>query len=99
MLRAQTGSGSIEIGSEPEGNWEARSGSGGIHLKLPPKAAFELRAHTGSGGISADYPQTQQHLSAGQHDLELSAGTGGPRIELHTGSGSIHVEPAGSSTL
>ena len=98
-VRAHTGSGGIKIDGEPAGNWEARSGSGGIHLRLPSKAAFELRADTGSGGISVDYPLTQQHASTDKHHLEGTVGAGGPRIELHTGSGGVHVEPSGGGAL
>jgi len=64
------------------------------------KPALPGEAATAAGaGISVDYPLTRQHLSTDQHDLELSVGSGGPQIELHTGSAGVHVEPTRSSTI
>jgi DUF4097 and DUF4098 domain-containing protein YvlB len=95
----QAGSGHVSISGEPTGDWRIRSGSGGVELKLPAKAAFSLRANTGSGGIHVNYPLTIQGEIGNRHRVEGKVGEGGPLIQVETGSGGVHIGPGGSQAL
>jgi hypothetical protein len=90
-LKARTGSGSIEAQGQQTGDWDINSGSGGIRVRLPESSKFNLMARTSSGSVSTDFPLTIQG-SINRHELSGAVNGGGPRLELHTGSGSIHIE-------
>lgn len=90
-LKAHTGSGSIEAQGQQTGDWDLNTGSGGIRVRLPESSKFNLMARTSSGSVSTDFPLTIQG-TVNRHELSGSVNGGGPRLELHTGSGSIHVE-------
>ena len=89
-LRAHTGSGHIEAAGEQVGDWDINSGSGGIRVRLPQTSKFTLMARTSSGSVSTDFPLTIQG-KVNRHELSGSVNGGGPRLDLHTGSGSIHI--------
>ncbi|HVP37869.1 MAG TPA: DUF4097 family beta strand repeat-containing protein [Candidatus Saccharimonadales bacterium] len=87
-LVAETGSGDVEAQGAPQGSWRVRTGSGNVVLALPPGAGFELDARTGSGDIECAQPVTvygRTHRSA----LHGTVGSGGPLVQVHTGSGDI----------
>ena len=90
-LKARTGSGNIEAEGRQTGDWEIHTGSGGIRVRLPNDAKFELMARTSSGNVSTDFPITIQG-TVNRRELSGSVNGGGPRLDLHTGSGSIHIE-------
>ena len=90
-VRAHAGSGSVEIEGNPSGDWAIDSGSGGITLRLPPGASFDVNARSSSGGIHTNHPiESTGKLS--RNSLQGRVRGGGPRLELHTGSGSIRLE-------
>ncbi len=91
ILRAHSGSGSINIEGQPTGDWSMVAGSGGIVVRLPAQAGFNLDAHTGSGHISTDRQVTMSG-SLGRHDVRGTVNGGGFHLDLRTGSGSIRVE-------
>jgi hypothetical protein len=90
-LKAHTGSGSIEAQGQQTGDWDINTGSGGIRVRLPEASKFTLMARTSSGSVSTDFPLTIQG-TVNKRELSGSVNGGGPRLELHTGSGSIHIE-------
>ena len=90
-LKARTGSGSIEAQGQQTGDWEINTGSGGIRIRLPESSKFTLLARTSSGSVSTDFPLTIQG-TVNRHELSGAVNGGGPRLDLHTGSGSIHIE-------
>ncbi len=90
-LRAHTGSGNIEAQGKQAGDWELRTGSGGIRVRLPENSNFDLMARTSSGSVSTDFPITVQG-TVNRRELSGSVNGGGPKLDLHTGSGSIHIE-------
>lgn len=90
-LKARTGSGSIEADGQQTGDWDLHTGSGGIRVRLPENAKFNLMARTSSGSVQTDFPITIQG-SVNRRELSGAVNGGGPRLELHTGSGSIHIE-------
>jgi len=89
-LRAHAGSGNLKIDGIPTGDWYAQTGSGNVTLRLPSDGGFDVRIHTGSGGIESDQPITIQGRQ-GKHDLEGKVRGGGPLVEVHTGSGEVHL--------
>lgn len=90
-LKARTGSGSIEVDGQPVGDWDVSTGSGGIRVHLPENSKFNLMARTSSGTVNSDFPITIQG-TLNRHELSGPVNGGGPRLQLHTGSGSIHIE-------
>jgi putative adhesin len=90
-LRLESRSGDVTIAGEPRGGWEVQTRSGEVELRIPPSAAFDLSVASRSGAI-----ETRRALSLSSrltgHRLEGRAGTGGPRIDVATRSGSIRVE-------
>jgi DUF4097 and DUF4098 domain-containing protein YvlB len=90
-LRADTGSGDIEAEGEVAHDWRLGAGSGNITLKVPAQASFNLDAHTGSGTLKVNRPVTMQGTMARNH-IQGKVGNGGALLEVHTGSGNIHVD-------
>jgi Putative adhesin len=86
-LRAQTGSGELQIGGI-DGAVSAQAGSGSIQAAdLGPNA----RLGTGSGSIHATNIRGTANLQAGSGRIELSLTAPGD-VKAETGSGSIHIE-------
>lgn len=89
-VRAHASSGSVHVDGEPRGTWNVSSSSGSITVRVPRDAAFDLDARTGSGRIDSDQPVTMTG-AIGRRTLAGKVRGGGPRLELRTSSGSIHV--------
>jgi DUF4097 and DUF4098 domain-containing protein YvlB len=90
-LRVKAGSGRIEVDGQQEGTWNIDTGSGSVRIKLQEDAAFELDAHTGSGGITVDHPLTVQGKISKKH-IRGDVRGGGDLLTIETGSGGIHIE-------
>ncbi|HET7871399.1 MAG TPA: DUF4097 family beta strand repeat-containing protein [Terriglobales bacterium] len=90
-LRADTGSGDIDAEGEVLHDWRLGAGSGNITLKVPSQASFNLDAHTGSGTLKVNHPVTMQGTMARNH-IQGKVGNGGALLEVHTGSGNIHLD-------
>ncbi len=90
-LRARAGSGRIELDGQPSGDWNVSTGSGGITVRLPAQTAFNIYARTTSGSITVDHPVTSQGTMT-RHEVRGTVRGGGFHLDIHTGSGSIHVE-------
>jgi hypothetical protein len=90
-LRVKAGSGRIEVDGRQEGPWNIDTGSGSVRIKLPEDAAFELDAHTGSGGITIDHPLTIQGKVSRKH-MRGDVRGGGDLLTVETGSGGIRIE-------
>jgi DUF4097 and DUF4098 domain-containing protein YvlB len=90
-LRVKAGSGRVDIDGRQEGAWNIDTGSGSVSIKLPGDAAFELDAHTGSGGITVDHPLTIQGKVSKQR-MRGDVRGGGDRLVVETGSGGIRIE-------
>jgi putative adhesin len=91
VVRAHTGSGTIELQGQPTGDWSMSTGSGSITVRLPAQAAFYLSAHTSSGSIHSDREVAVQG-AIGKHDLRGTVNGGGFHLDLRTGSGRIRIE-------
>ena len=89
-LSITTSSGAIRAQGEMVRDWTLEASSGGILVELPPEASFELDAHTGSGSIESELPLTVTGRMS-RRSLRGAAGSGGPRLEVETSSGSIVI--------
>jgi DUF4097 and DUF4098 domain-containing protein YvlB len=89
-LRVSTSSGSIRAQGEMVRDWSLEASSGGITLELSPEASFELDASTNSGGIDSERPLTVTGRMS-RRTLRGTVGSGGPRLEIETSSGSIVI--------
>jgi hypothetical protein len=90
-VRADTGSGDIDAEGDIAHDWRLGAGSGNISLKLPAQASFNLDARTSSGTLKVNHPLTMQGTMARNH-IQGKVGNGGVLLEVHTGSGNIHVD-------
>jgi hypothetical protein len=86
ILKAHTGSGSMEIGGI-EGTVNASSGSGSIHADNIGPAE---RIATGSGRIRATNVHGGAAIQSGSGSVQLSLSAPGD-VTARTGSGSIHI--------
>ncbi len=91
-LGAHTSSGRVTFaGSLGAGPHSLRSDFGDIVLRLPPDASATFDLGTDFGSIYSDFPVTL----SGDMDATAWQGTlggGGPRLTVHTSSGSIRLE-------
>ncbi|HEV8523831.1 MAG TPA: DUF4097 family beta strand repeat-containing protein [Terriglobales bacterium] len=90
-LIVSTGSGDITVEGKQAGEWKLEAGSGTIHVRLPSDAAFDLRAHTGSGRINTAHPLTVVGAMS-RHDMRGKVRGGGALIDVSTGSGDIELQ-------
>ena len=89
-LSISTSSGSIRAEGEMVSDWTLEASSGGVTVELPPDASFELDAHTSSGNIDSERPISVTG-SISRKALRGAVGSGGPRLEIETSSGSIVI--------
>jgi DUF4097 and DUF4098 domain-containing protein YvlB len=73
-----------------KGSFVIDTGSGSIDLQVPPDASADIRADTGSGGISLDLAQAKLRRH-GRDEVAVTLGAGEARVTLDAGSGSIHI--------
>lgn len=91
-LHARTGSGDIVADGKLAGDWVLRAGSGEVTVHLPPETGFNLEAHTSSGDISTGSLPVTVVGTIGHGSLRGQVRGGGPRVEVQTGSGDIHID-------
>jgi DUF4097 and DUF4098 domain-containing protein YvlB len=89
-LRARTGSGDVKAKGTPASNWFVQTGSGAVTLELANATNFDVEASTGSGDLHLGKPVTVQGKLS-KHEIHGKVGTGGPKVEVHTGSGDIEI--------
>jgi DUF4097 and DUF4098 domain-containing protein YvlB len=89
-LSVSTSSGSIRAQGEIVRDWNLDASSGGITVELPSEASFELDAHTNSGSIDSERPLSVSGRIS-RRSLKGAVGSGGPRLEIETSSGSIVI--------
>ena len=90
-LRAKTGSGDVRANGTPANNWYVQTGSGAVTLQLADATNFDLEASTGSGDLHLAKPVTVQGKLS-KHEIHGKVGNGGPKVEVHTGSGDIEID-------
>jgi hypothetical protein len=68
--------------------------NGSITLELPEGAGAEVTARNVNGGIETDFPVMVRRAGFMGHQLRGTIGRGGPRLDLSTVNGSIHLRKA-----
>jgi putative adhesin len=96
-VKAHAVSGRVSVDGNPGSNsyWELKTTSGSVEVTVPNSANFHLTAENVSGQIRADIPIVVEEQS--KHSLRARVGNGGNRVEIHTVSGQIEVNPSTSS--
>ncbi len=91
QLQAHTGTGSISVIGLPTSSWHVDTGTGNISFRTTQAATFRLEAHGSIGRVNlGSGAQNVRHEQDGRA-LFAEVGTGGPRVELTTGTGSIDI--------
>ena len=96
-VNASSGNGRITVALSSfrgGGEMQLSSGNGTIDLAVPSGFSANVEATTGSGHIRADLPI--QVTQSGRHRLSGRIGSGGPRLRLSTGTGTIILRNRGS---
>lgn len=97
VLRIRSGDGHVsvkaEYGSKMAGDWSIVTSDGRIELDLPADLAANLDAHTDDGHLDSELPIEMQGSTA-EGSLRGKLNGGGPRLEVHTSDGSIHLRKA-----
>ncbi len=94
-VRASTGSGDVRIDGTPASNWAVKTGSGNAELRVPQEAAFNVDISTSSGSVVVNHPVTttvQGRVEDARKSIRGQVRGGGPEINVHTGSGDVHVD-------
>jgi len=94
-LNASTGSGDVRVDGTPANSWYVKTGSGNAELRLPQESAFDLDVSTSSGSVEVNHPVTttvQGRVEETRKTIRGKVRGGGPEINVHTGSGDVHVD-------
>jgi Putative adhesin len=93
-VTASSVAGRVSVHGNPSGNsyWNLKTTSGTVEVAVPPTANFHLSAQAVSGDINAGIPIVIEDQD--KHSLRARVGNAGGRVEIHTVSGGIRVEPA-----
>jgi len=93
-VSASSVSGRVAVQGNPSGNsyWNLKTTSGSVDVGVPPTANFHLSAEAVSGDIRTGIPVVIEDQD--KHSLRARVGSPGGRVEIHTVSGGIRVEPA-----
>ena len=90
-LGLDTGSGLVQLGILSNFDLiNIDSGSGSVTLTLPANFAASLSVDTGSGGIQTEFPV--QISSKSRDQMVGHIGTGGGKLVIETGSGSVRLK-------
>lgn len=92
-VTANSISGRVSVQGNPTGNsfWNLKTTSGSVEVAVPPSANFHLSAQATSGDIQAGIPIVIEDQN--KHSLRARVGNAGGRVEIHTVSGGIRLQP------
>ena len=93
-VTADSVSGRVSVQGNPSGNsyWNLKTTSGSVEVGVPASANFHLSASAISGEIRTGIPVVIEDQD--KHSLRARIGNAGGRVEIHTVSGGIRVQPA-----
>jgi DUF4097 and DUF4098 domain-containing protein YvlB len=93
-VNASSVSGRVGVQGNPSSNsyWNLKTTSGSVEVAVPVSANFHLSAQAVSGQIKAGIPIVIEDQD--KHSLRARVGNAGGRVEIHTISGGIKVQPA-----
>jgi DUF4097 and DUF4098 domain-containing protein YvlB len=90
-LRAHTGTGNIKVDGFPTNTWQVDTGTGDISFRTDPKASYRLEAHGSIGRVNLGSEAQNATNEEDRRSVFADVGSGGPRVELTTGTGSIDI--------
>ncbi|HTK94131.1 MAG TPA: DUF4097 family beta strand repeat-containing protein, partial [Terriglobales bacterium] len=93
----RSGDGRVDVearaGSRTAEGWHLKSGDGRINLRLPQDFAADLDASTGDGSIDIEFPLTMEGGMRHTTRVYGHLNGGGGMLDVHTGDGSIRIQP------
>ena len=94
LLHVRSGDGHVTVranyASKMSGDWSVSTNDGKVEVELPQDLAANLDVHTADGHIESDLAVEVQGASQ-ENALRGKLNGGGPRLEVHTGDGSIRL--------
>ncbi|MBV8808838.1 MAG: DUF4097 family beta strand repeat protein [Acidobacteriaceae bacterium] len=95
-LQVRTSDGSVDVevrqGSRIQSDWRVQTGDGSVRLNLPRSLSADLRVKTGDGHVQVNLPVTVMGEQNG-HEVNGRLNGGGSLITVHTGDGSVTINP------
>ncbi len=95
-LQVRTSDGSVDVqarqGSRIQSDWRLQTGDGSVRLNLPRGMSADLHLKTGDGHVQVNLPLTVMGEQSG-HEVNGHLNGGGPLITVHTGDGSVTINP------
>jgi DUF4097 and DUF4098 domain-containing protein YvlB len=91
-LLVKTQSGRVTLQGVPAGDWSATTSSSSVTIELEQGPGFRLDAASRSGSVTLE--RTSLAGSITERAAKGSVGSGGPLVQVRTGSGSIRVQGA-----
>jgi DUF4097 and DUF4098 domain-containing protein YvlB len=89
-FEGSTQGGDLNVKAELRGDWRLHSVSGNVRIALPPAQKADLVASTDSGSFQMDRDDVAKPQPEARTTMQKLNG-GGPRIDIHTGSGKILI--------
>lgn len=90
-VRASSRGGHIRAAGAPGADWRMGTDIGDVSVRLPAGARFELHARSSVGGIRVAHP-VELAAPPAPGEMHGKVRGGGPKLELETRLGSIHIE-------
>ena len=96
-VKMRTGDGSIVYRAEPgtvmSEPWDISTGDGAVSVYLPADFSADIDAHTGDGSISNDLRMSsvEDDRDEDRRTIRGRLGSGGKRVRIRTGDGSIRL--------
>ncbi|MBN2288995.1 MAG: DUF4097 family beta strand repeat protein [Candidatus Glassbacteria bacterium] len=92
---ARTSGGSIKVSLDepPAGDCELHTSAGSVTITLPRETNAYVSARTSAGSVRTEFPIEVVGEIKKTH-IEGTLGSGGPKIDLSTSAGSIHLKAA-----
>jgi len=98
-VSATSGNGDVVVSMTTLGDRESMTfttGNGRVRISVPSNFAAEIDASTGNGEVVSDFPITVTGRLSKSH-IRGTIGSGGPRIRLSSGNGTIELLRRGAS--
>jgi DUF4097 and DUF4098 domain-containing protein YvlB len=89
-FQGSTQGGDLNVKAELRGDWRLHSKSGNVRIALPRAQKADLDASTDSGSLQMDRDDVTKPPPEARSVMEKLNG-GGPRVDIHTGSGKILI--------
>jgi Putative adhesin len=95
-LRAETGDGSVvveaEDGSAMKSDWHISTGDGSVVFRVPDAFDADIDAASGDGGVRSELTGLRhERADNGRESVTGRLGSGGHRVTIRSGDGSIRV--------